>query len=71
MALAPRPAPPRPPVLVSSVALTVRRQLRRLLVVLGVVHVLDAVAWSLLWRYRRSWARALGRAVLEELSKRR
>ena len=70
MALAPRPAPPRPPVLAASVALTVRRQLRRLLVVLGVVHVLDAVAWSLLWRYRRSWARALGRAVLDELQRR-
>jgi hypothetical protein len=44
-----------------------RRQLRRLLVLLGVVHVLDAVAWSLLWRYRRSWARALWRAALDEL----
>ena len=45
-----------------------RRQLRRVLVVLGVVHVVDAAAWALLWRYRRSWARALGKAVLEELS---
>jgi hypothetical protein len=45
-----------------------RRQLRRLLVLLGVVHVLDAVAWSLLWRYRRSWARALWRAALDELA---
>lgn len=42
--------------------------LRRLLVVLGAVHLVDAVAWSLLWRYRRSWARAVGRAVLDELT---
>lgn len=48
----------------------IRRQLRRALVVLGVVHVVDAVVWSLLWRYRRSWARALGRAALDELRRR-
>jgi hypothetical protein len=45
-----------------------RRQLRRLLVLLGLVHLVDAVAWSLLWRYRRSWARALWQAALDELA---
>ena len=45
-----------------------KRALLRLLVVLGVLHVVDAMVWAWLWRHRRAVVRALGQALREEFS---